>query len=44
MKQVCSSVISEGGYDLYGAQRAVVTPINSPIDLGISGTTAQHKR
>ena len=40
MKQVCSSVISEGGYDLYGAQRAIVTPINLPIDLGTSGTIA----
>lgn len=38
MKQVCSSVISEGGYDLYGTQRAITTPITSPIDLGSAGT------
>jgi hypothetical protein len=38
MKQVCSSVISEGGYELRGLQQAVSTPIQSPIDLPSAGT------
>jgi len=33
MKQVCSSVISEGGYELRGLQQAVNTPITAPVDL-----------
>ena len=33
LKQVCSSVISEGGYELRGLQQAVQTPITSPVDL-----------
>lgn len=33
LKQVCSSVISEGGYELRGLQQAVNTPITSPVDL-----------
>lgn len=33
MKQICSSVISEGGYELNGLQQAVSTPVSSPIDL-----------
>lgn len=33
LKQVCSSVISEGGYELRGLQQAVETPIGSPYDL-----------
>ena len=33
LKQVCSSVISEGGYELRGAQLSVQTPIGSPRDL-----------
>jgi hypothetical protein len=32
-KQVCSSVISEGGYELRGLQQAVNTPITAPVDL-----------
>lgn len=38
LKQVCSTVISEGGYQLAGAQQAVSTPITSPRTLGIAGT------
>jgi hypothetical protein len=38
MKQVCSSVISEGGYELRGAQQAVSIPITAPIDLTTAGT------
>jgi len=37
-KQVCSTVISEGGYQLYGAQRAVGTVITTPRNLSVSGT------
>jgi len=33
LKQVCSTVISEGGYELRGLQQAVNTPITSPVDL-----------
>jgi hypothetical protein len=38
MKQVCSTVISEGGYELRGIQQAAGIPINSPITLGTAGT------
>ena len=33
LKQVCSTVISEGGYELRGLQQAVQTPITAPVDL-----------
>jgi hypothetical protein len=33
LKQVCSTVISEGGYELRGIQQAVSTPITIPVDL-----------
>lgn len=38
LKQVCSTVISEGGYELRGAQQAVGTPIATPKDLTTAGT------
>ena len=38
MKQICSSVISEGGYELRGLQQVVGTPIASPIGLTISSS------
>ena len=38
MKQVCSTVISEGGYELRGLQQAVGIPINAPRTLGTAGT------
>lgn len=38
LKQVCSTVISEGGYELRGLQQAVGTPIGSPRDLTTAGT------
>lgn len=38
LKQVCSSVISEGGYELRGVQQAIGTPITTPIDLTTAGT------
>jgi hypothetical protein len=38
LKQVCSTVISEGGYELRGLQQAVGTSINTPYSLTASGT------
>jgi hypothetical protein len=38
LKQICSTVISEGGYELYGTQQAVQTPVTSPVDLPSAGT------
>jgi len=38
LKQVCSTVISEGGYELRGAQQAIGTNITTPIDLTTAGT------
>jgi hypothetical protein len=38
LKQICSSVFSEGGYELAGLQQAIGIPINSPRTLGTSGT------
>jgi hypothetical protein len=38
LKQVCSTVISEGGYELRGAQNAVGTPITLPTNLAVAGT------
>jgi hypothetical protein len=37
LKQICSSVVSEGGYELRGRQRAVGTPIDTPVDLTSTG-------
>ena len=38
LKQVCSTVISEGGYELRGAQQAVGTPITAPRTFAVAGT------
>jgi hypothetical protein len=38
LKQICSSVISEGGYELNGLQQAAQIPITAPIDLPTAGT------
>jgi hypothetical protein len=38
LKQVCSTVISEGGYELRGAQLAVGTPITAPMTFAVAGT------
>ena len=38
MKQICSSVISEGGYELGGLQQAVSIPINDPITFAAANT------
>lgn len=39
LKQICSSVISEGGYQLTGDSHSAATPVNSPIALATAGTT-----
>ncbi len=38
LKQVCSSVISEGGYELRGAQQSIGTPITTPKTFAAAGT------
>jgi hypothetical protein len=38
LKQVCSTAISEGGYELRGAQLAVGTPITTPRTFAVAGT------
>ena len=38
LKQVCSSVMSEGGYELRGRQQAIGTVITSPYELTDAGT------
>ena len=38
LKQICSSVISEGGYELMGTQQAVSLPITAPRSLTTAGT------
>lgn len=38
IKQVCSTVISEGGYELRGDQRSVGTPVQTPKNLATAGT------
>jgi len=38
LKQICSTVISEGGYELRGLQQAAATEIGTPVDLTTAGT------
>ena len=38
LKQICSAVISEGGYALFGKQRSVSGLVTAPKDLGTSET------
>jgi hypothetical protein len=38
LKQVCSSVVSEGGYELSGIQQAIGIPITTPRTLATAGT------
>ncbi len=38
LKQVCSTVISEGGYELRGTQQAIGTPILTPATFPAAGT------
>jgi len=38
MKQICSTVVSEGGYTIAGKARSVSIPITTPKDLPTAGT------
>ncbi len=38
LKQVCTTVISEGGYELRGAQQSIGTPVQTPKTLTTAGT------
>lgn len=38
LRQICSTVISEGGYELSGTQQAIETSVTSPVDLPVAGT------
>jgi hypothetical protein len=38
LKQVCSTVLSEGGYELRGDQGAIETPVASPRSLTLAST------
>lgn len=38
LKQICSSVISEGGYELRGKQQSIGTPITAPRTFAVAGT------
>ena len=38
LKQVCSTVISEGGYELRGLQQAIGTTITAPYSMAVAGT------
>jgi len=38
LKQICSTVLSEGGYELRGTSRSINTPITSATSLALAGT------
>jgi hypothetical protein len=38
LKQVCSTVISEGGYELRGLQQAATIPVNAPRNCPVANT------
>jgi hypothetical protein len=38
LKQICSTVISEGGYEMRGTQQAIGTVITAPYTLATAGT------
>jgi len=38
LKQICTTVISEGGYELRGSQQSIETAIGAPRDLTTAGT------
>ena len=38
LKQICSTVLSEGGYQLNGLQQAVGIPVTAPRTLTVAGT------
>jgi len=37
-KQICSTVLSEGGYELRGKQQSIGTPITTPMTFAVAGT------
>lgn len=37
LKQICSTVLSEGGYELRGEAHTIGTPINAPTTLALAG-------
>ena len=39
LKQICSTVLSEGGYELNGLQQSIGTRVQTPIALPIAGTS-----
>lgn len=39
LKQICSTVMSEGGYSLMGTQQAIGIPLSTPYTLTTAGTT-----
>lgn len=38
LKQICSTVISEGGYELRGEAHSISTVINAPYNMTVAGT------
>jgi hypothetical protein len=38
LKQICSTVLSEGGYQLNGLQQAIGLPVTTPKNLAVAGT------
>jgi hypothetical protein len=38
LKQICSTVLSEGGYQLNGLQQAIGIPVTTPRALAVAGT------
>jgi hypothetical protein len=38
LKQICSTVISEGGYQINGLQQAIGIPVTTPKNLAVAGT------
>jgi len=38
LKQICSTVMSEGGYQLNGLQQAIGLPVTAPKNLAVAGT------
>jgi hypothetical protein len=38
LKQICSTVMSEGGYQLNGLQQAIGIPVTTPRNLAVAGT------
>lgn len=38
LKQICSTVLSEGGYQLNGLQQAIGLPVTTPKNLPVAGT------